>query len=244
MNSDNEYENDKYNFFTSLCYNSPQYSSNTEEKDEFFMSVYSKSKIDNSDIEIDKKATQYKTNFKEENEKKDFFQKNIIFKTEKIQKQSRLDYLIKKTKIMINNQLIEDLNLLSNKIGKNYKFFKMKTKFTSNTNYKNNKKWLNCTINQLFKEFSEKNYYILKSLIYLKNQKKYLNIINKIDNILDMTYEEYIFKNYSKLNNKYVENIKNKYEEHIYNNCNELKDLLNKIKNCQPYFNKKNKLNK
>ena len=64
MNSDNENENDKCNFFTSLSYNSPQYSSNIEDKNEFFMSVYSKSQINNSDNEIDKIPTQYKTNLK------------------------------------------------------------------------------------------------------------------------------------------------------------------------------------
>ena len=54
-----------------------------------------------------------------------------------------------------------------------------------------------------------------------------------------MKYEDYILQNYNKLNEKYKENIKIKYSDYIYNNCEELKDLIKKIKNSKPYEVKK-----
>ena len=219
------FEIEKPSFF--LLYDSLNYSSiYDEDKNLFIFSDCVNIKNNNSDNEID--TTLYKTKI---NEKKNFFKK---FKTEKNIKQPRLDYLIKDTKKMINNQLIKDLNLITKKIGKNYKFFKMNTKFTSNTNYKNNNIWFNCKIRELLDEFLDKKD-ILKSLNNLKNQNKYINIIKEIDDIFDKTYEEYILNNYYKLNDNYVVNIKSKYLDNIYNNCDDLKDLIKKIKNTKPY---------
>ena len=222
------FEIEKPSFF--LLYNSLNYSSiYDEDKNLFIFSDCVNIKNNNSDNEID--TTLYKTKINENKEKKIFFKK---FKTEKNIKQPRFDYLIKDTKKMINNQLIKDLNLITKKIGKNYKFFKMNTKFTSNTNYKNNNIWFNYKIRDLLYEFLDKKD-ILKSLNNLKNQNRYINIIKEIDDIFDKTYEEYILNNYYKLNDNYVVNIKSKYLDNIYNNCDDLKDLIKKIKNTKPY---------
>jgi len=220
------FENEKQSFFQ-LSYDYLHCSSlYDDDKNVFILSDYFNSKNNNSDNEID--TTLYKTKINEINEKKNFF------KIEKNIKQPRFDYLIKDTKKMINNQLIKDLNLITKKIGKNYKFFKMNTKFTSNTNYKNNNIWFNYKIRDLLYEFLDKKD-ILKSLNNLKNQNRYINIIKEIDDIFDKAYEEYILNNYYKLNDNYVVNIKSKYLDNIYNNCDDLKDLIKKIKNTKPY---------
>ena len=231
-----EEENDKQNFF-SLSYNSFHQSSifNNNNNDINFLPDSFNLKNDNLDNEID--TTLYKTNLNEINEKKNL-KKIIKFKTEKKNIQNRFDYLIKDTKIMINNQLIEDLNLILKNIGKNYKFFKMNSKFTSNTNYKKNIEWFDYTIRELLNEFLDKKE-ILESLNYLKNNNKHTKIINEINKIFDKSYEDYIFQNYSKLNEKYIENIKIKYSGYVFNNCEELKDLIKKIKNSKPYEIKK-----
>ena len=224
-----EEENEKQNFF-SLSYNSFHQSSIFNYNDINFLPDSFNLKNDNLDNEID--TTLYKTNLNEINEKKNL-KKIIKFKTEKKNIQNRFDYLIKDTKIMINNQLIEDLNLILKNIGKNYKFFKLNSKFTSNTNYQKNKNWFNYKIRELLDEFLDKKD-ILKSLNNLKNQNRHTKIINEINEIFDMSYEDYILQNYDKLNKKY-ENIKNKYSGYIYNNCEELKYLIKKIKNSKPY---------
>ena len=229
-----EEENEKQNFF-SLSYNSFHQSSIFNYNDINFLPDSFNLKNDNLDNEID--TTLYKTNLNEINEKKNL-KKIIKFKTEKKNIQNRFDYLIKDTKIMINNQLIEDLNLILKNIGKNYKFFKMNSKFTSNTNYKKNIEWFDYTIRELLNEFLDKKE-ILESLNYLKNNNKHTKIINEINKIFDKSYEDYIFQNYSKLNEKYIENIKIKYSGYVFNNCEELKDLIKKIKNSKPYEIKK-----
>ena len=229
-----EVEDEKQQSFFSLNNDSFHQSSIYNNKDFNFLD-YLNSKNDKLDNEID--TTLYKTNLNEINEKK-ILKQIIKFKTDKNNIQNRFDYLIKDTKIMINNQLIEDLNLILKNIGKNYKFFKLNSKFTSNTNYQKNKNWFNYKIRELLDEFLDKKD-ILKSLNNLKNQNRHTKIINEINEIFDMSYEDYILQNYDKLNEKYIENIKIKYSGYIYNNCEELKYLIKKIKNSKPYEVKK-----
>ena len=233
MNFEVEVEDEKLQSFFSS--NNDSFHQSSIYKDFNFLVDYSNSKNDKLDNEID--TTLYKTNLNEINEKK-ILKQIIKFKTDKNNIQNRFDYLIKDTKIMINNQLIEDLNLISKNIGKNYKFFKMNSKFTSNTNYKKNIEWFDYTIRELLNEFLDKKE-ILESLNYLKNNNKHTKIINEINKIFDKSYEDYIFQNYNKLNEKYIENIKIKYSGYVFNNCEELKDLIKKIKNSKPYEIKK-----
>jgi len=148
---------------------------------------------------------------------------NNTFKITSKEKEERLDYLIKKLKTIVSEVLHKRLNK-----NKKFKFYKMDSKdFTSVTSYKKNKIWFDCPISELLCKFNEKNKKNIKKLFENK-QEQY----NDIKNILNSTYEEFIFNNLEDINNNYEKFFNENYKNSIMlRDYNSIRNVIKKIKN-------------
>ena len=199
-NKEEEKKNEilNFNIFTDLNIKSENIS-----KEELLNDVQNDKKIKNEE-NISDKTTNFKTK-----ETKNTIKKCIFGTNSQIKIEPRIDYAIKNIKVFISkflkeygNQLIEDCDF-KDKMKKLKLFAPSYKYFTGNSNEKDNKIFLNFTVEQIFsydkskkdKSLQQKNKDTIKKISnYIENiyTEKVPQSIEKLQNFFKMTFEDII----------------------------------------------------